>query len=103
MATIGFLILMIIGFLAEPLVIKKFIGRSKLIVEYYYYIFPFAFGMLFFAVIEGYCWAIHQSVMSNFLKETLLRLFTLIGIVLFYTKLISYHNFILLFRCKWLL
>ena len=68
-ATIGFGILLLLGFLLEPLVIQKFSQRSKLIVDYYHFIFPFVFGMLFFAVLEGYCWAIHESVFSTFLKE----------------------------------
>ena len=42
-ATIGFGILLLLGFLLEPLVIQKFSQRSKLIVDYYHFIFPFVF------------------------------------------------------------
>lgn len=96
-ATIGFGILLLLGFLLEPLVIQKFSQRSKLIVDYYHFIFPFVFGMLFFAVLEGYCWAIHESVFSTFLKETVLRVCTLVFILLFYFKFINYHTFFILF------
>jgi O-antigen/teichoic acid export membrane protein len=94
---IGFALVIIIGYLLEPLVIRKFSERSLLIVEYYYYIFPFALGMLLFAIFEGYCWALQKTIVPNFLKETALRLVTTIFIVLYYFNYINYHTFIVLF------
>lgn len=94
---IGFLLVLLLGIFFEPLVVRKFSERSLLIVEYYYYIFPFAFGMLLFSIFEGYCWALQKTIVPNFLKETALRLVTTIFILLFYFKYISYHAFIVLF------
>lgn len=94
---IGFLLVLLLGIFFEPLVVRKFSERSLLIVEYYYYIFPFAFGMLLFSIFEGYCWALQKTIVPNFLKETALRLVTTVFIVLYYFKYISYHTFIVLF------
>lgn len=94
---IGFLLVLIVGYLLEPLVIRKFSARSILLVEYYYYIFPFALGMLLFSIFEGYCWALQKTIIPNFLKETGLRLITTVFIVLYYFHYISYHTFIVLF------
>ncbi len=94
---VGFTIVLIGGYLIEPLIVRKFTERSKLIVEYYHFIFPFAFGMLIFSVFEAYYWALHKTIIPNFLKETGLRILTLVLILLYYFGLISYHTFIQLF------
>ena len=101
-ALFGFILILIAGFYFEPLFIKQFSVRSKLIVDYYYWMFPFAMGMLFFSVIEGFCWGIQKTVISNFLKETGLRIFTLGLILLFYFKLISFDSFIKIFAFLYL-
>jgi len=96
-ALIGFILVMIAGWYFEPLIARKYTLRSKLIVDYYYWIFPFAAGMLFFSVIEGFCWAVQKTIASNFLKETVLRFITTIFILLFYFKFIDFTTFIHLF------
>ncbi|MCX6205318.1 MAG: polysaccharide biosynthesis C-terminal domain-containing protein [Bacteroidetes bacterium] len=101
-ALFGFILILIAGFYFEPLFVKQFSVRSKLIVDYYYWMFPFAMGMLFFSVIEGFCWGIQKTVISNFLKETGLRIFTLILILLFYFKWITFDSFIKIFAFLYL-
>ncbi len=101
-ALFGFLLILIAGFYFEPLFVNQFSVRSKLIVDYYYWMFPFAMGMLFFSVIEGFCWGIQKTVISNFLKETGLRIFTLGLILLFYFKIISFDLFIKIFAFLYL-
>lgn len=101
-AVIGFIIVLASGLIFQPYFVKKFIERSPLIVQYYYWMFPFAMGMLFFSVIEGFCWALQLSVISNFLKETVFRIITCILILLFYFKLISFQVFIYLFAFQFL-
>lgn len=99
---IGFIIVIISGFVFQPYFVKKFIEKSPLIIDYYYWMFPFAMGMLFFSVIEGFSWALQLSVISNFLKETFLRVITSILIGLFYFKLIDFQIFIYLFAFQYL-
>ncbi len=99
---LGFLLVLACGFYFEPLMVRKFNARSRLVVDYYYWIFPFAFGMLMFSVIESFCWALHKSVISNFLKETGLRILTSILILLFFFKVISFRHFIYLFSFQYL-
>lgn len=99
---IGFIIVLVSGLVFQPYFVKKFIDRSPLIVEYYYWMFPFAMGMLFFSVLEGFSWALQLSVVSNFLKETIFRSLICILILLFYLKLISFQVFIYLFAFQYL-
>jgi len=96
-ALIGLVLLILVGYILEPLVIRKYSERSILIVDYYFWVFPFAIGLLFFSVVEAYSWALKKTVLSNFLKETALRIITLVFILLFYFRVISFDTFIKLF------
>ncbi len=100
---IGFLLFCIVGYLIKPYFIKQYIVRSKLIVDYFPLLFVFSFGALIFAILESYCWAIHKSVVSNFLKETALRFLSLILILFFYFKFFSFDIFIHLFSYQFFL
>lgn len=99
---IGFLLVLLGGWYFEPLFIRKFTANSHLVVDYYFWLFPFAMGMLFFSVIESFCWAVQKSVISNFLKETGLRLLTTVIILLYYFKLITFPVFVYLFAFQYL-
>ena len=99
---IGFLLVLVGGYLLEPLVVKKYIQRAPLILKYYYLIFPFGFGMLFFSVLESFCWSLQKTVFANFLKETGMRIIVLILVVLFMAKMVSFDTFIKLFTFLYL-
>ncbi|MBY0481225.1 MAG: oligosaccharide flippase family protein [Chitinophagaceae bacterium] len=101
-ALFGFLLVLIAGFYFQPFFVAQFSVRSKLIIDYYYWMFPFALGMLLFSVIEGFCWGIQKTIISNFLKETGLRIFTFALILCFYFKLISFDVFIKIFAFLYL-
>lgn len=101
-AFIGFIVLVILGLVFEPIVVRKFSERSALFVQYYHWIFPFAFGMLFFSMLEGYAWALQKTVVSNFLKETGLRLITTIIISLNLFGIINFTQFVQLFAFMYL-
>lgn len=101
-AVVGFLLILLGGWIAEPFFIRKFIRNSKLILEYYHWLFPFTMGMLFWSVLESYSWAVQKPIMSNFLKETGMRIITLILLLLFCFHIISFTLFIYLFSFQYL-
>ena len=94
---IGFLFVLVAGFVFKDLVIKKYITNAPEIVTYYQWIFPLGFGLLLFTLLEAWAWQIHKSVFTNFLKELGWRLFTTVLIVFFAFDLISFDLFIKLF------
>jgi O-antigen/teichoic acid export membrane protein len=96
-AFVGFLLVLLAGLIFQPIFVKQFSEKSKLIIDFYWWLFPFALGQLLFSVTESFAWAVQKTILSNFLKETLLRIVTLLLIVLFYFKLISFDVFIYLF------
>lgn len=99
---IGFLLVLIGGIVFQPLVVKKFIENSKLFVDYYYYVFPFALGILMFALLEGYSAVLQKTILSNFLRETGLRILTLLLIGAYYCKLLNFSGFVVIFSLLYL-
>src|SRR5260221_2877706 len=96
--TIGFILVIIAGILFKGLIIKKYGTNSPEIVTYYRWIFPLGFGLTIYTIFEAYTWQLHKSVLTNFLKEVLWRLFITVLIILFITGIIrNFDLFIKLF------
>ncbi|MFY7965063.1 MAG: lipopolysaccharide biosynthesis protein [Chitinophagaceae bacterium] len=104
---IGFSIFCAVGYFIKPIFVRKYSGNSPLVVDYYPYLFVFAFGMLLFSVFESLSFVRHRSIVSNFLKETALRLMTVLLLVVFYflkqTQSMSFDTFISLYSMQMLL
>ena len=66
---IGFFLVTLTGIVFQPFVVRKFGERSPLFLDFYYLIYPFSLGYLFFAVLEGYSWALQKTVVTNALKR----------------------------------
>ncbi len=99
----GFLLILFLGWYFEPRFVHFYAVKSELIVVYYFWMIPFAVGLLLFSVLEGFAWALHKSVLSNFLKETFLRIITSVLIMLFYFRVIDFSMFIRLFAFQFLI
>lgn len=83
-----FIFVMIAGFVFKSFVIKKFGTNSPELVYYYYWLFPFGFGLSIYSILEAFTWQLRKSVVTNFLKEILFRLLATILILLFFLKII---------------
>ena len=101
---VGFLLVMSAGFIFKDLVIKKYGTNSPQFITYYYWIFPFGFGLTIFSLMEAYAWQVKKSVLTNFLREVQFRLFTTILIVLSLTGIIkNFDLFIKLYAVTYIL
>jgi O-antigen/teichoic acid export membrane protein len=85
----GFLFVMINGIVFKDFVIGRYIRTSPEIVKYYYYLFPFGFGLTIYSVLEAFAWQLKKTVLTNFLREIAFRLLLTILIVLSLSKIIS--------------
>ena len=88
-STAGFSLVVIAGFLLKDLVIRKYVTNAPELIKYYYWLFPFGFGLMLFTVLEAYSWQEKKSVLTNFLREVLFRAFTTVLIVLFIQGIIT--------------
>jgi O-antigen/teichoic acid export membrane protein len=96
--TIGFILLVIAGYIFDGWIIRKMGGKSTLFnKENYFFLFPATFFWLLFIWLEAFAWGLKKTVTPNFLKETLVRLLTTVLIVLFAFHHISFHLFMWLF------
>ncbi|MBP6431846.1 MAG: lipopolysaccharide biosynthesis protein [Ferruginibacter sp.] len=98
-SVIGFLLFLTGGIVFKSFFERKFFVNSRILVDYYYWIYPFGFSLLIFGILESYCWSLKRTVISNFLRETALRLLTSALIILFIFRMISFDTFIKLFAC----
>lgn len=85
---IGFAVVSFFGWVFEDLVVRKYSLNSKLFVQYYYWVYPLALGLMVYNILEAYAWSLHKSIFTSFLKEFQWRLFTTILIILFIYKII---------------
>lgn len=98
LSIIGFILVATGGWVFKDLVIRKFGANSPELVTYYNWVFPMGFGVVLFATLEAYGWAVHKSVFTNFLKEILWRVIVLFLILLFIIHIISgFDGFIKLY------
>ena len=79
---VGFALVMLSGFFFKNLVIRKFGGNSADLVKYYYWVFPFGFGLTLYSLLEAYAWQLKKSVLTNYLREIQWRFYTTVLIIL---------------------
>ena len=70
----GFLFVMVNGIVFKDFVIDRYIRTSPEIVKYYYYLFPFGFGLTIYSILEAFAWQLKKTVLTNFLREIAFRL-----------------------------
>ena len=101
---IGFVFIVLNGIIFKDFVIRKYGTNSPDFVKYYYWIFPFGFGLTVYSLLEAFAWQLRKSVLTNFLKEVQFRAFITILIVLSATSVIkNFGLFIKLFSFTYLI
>lgn len=96
----GFGIMAVLTIIFKSLIIRKFEGNSPLFIHYFYLIYPFTFFILLYSLYERIAWSRQFTVTSNFLRETGVRLFTLIIILLLLLNWLNYNQFIILYSLQ---
>lgn len=100
---IGFVLVLAGGLIFKGLVNQAY-ANSPQVITYYYWLFPFGFGMTLFSILEAYGWSTHHSVMTNFLRELLFRLFiTALFALMALGVLTSFDQFVHLYSFSFLL
>ncbi|MFN2457392.1 MAG: lipopolysaccharide biosynthesis protein [Chitinophagaceae bacterium] len=101
---VGFLFVIAAGVGFKNILIDKVFNNSPELLQYYYWLFPFGFGLTLFVVLEAYAWQQRKAILSNFLKEVLFRIFITVLIVLTTYQVISgFDAFIKLYAFLYIL
>jgi O-antigen/teichoic acid export membrane protein len=85
----AFIFVVVSGIVFKDFVIRKYSEHSPEVVYYYYWLFPFGFGLSIYSILEAFAWQLRKSVFTSFLKEILFRLFATILIVLMFVHVIK--------------
>lgn len=100
----GFLIIVFSGLVFKGYVVRKYGTTSPDFVRYYYWIFPFGFGLTIYSLLEAFAWQLKKSVLTNFLREVQFRAFITLLIVLSFTGIIKdFDLFIKLFALTYIM
>jgi O-antigen/teichoic acid export membrane protein len=100
----GFAGVVIAGLAGKQWVIRNFGPNSADLVTYYYWIFPFGFGLTLYSLLEAYSLHLNKTILTTFLREVLFRFFTTILIGLSITGLLtSFDIFIKIYSFTYLI
>ncbi len=100
----GFVVVLVGGLLFKGVVIRKFGEQSPDIVKYYYWIFPFGFGLSFYSLLEAYAWQLKRSILTTYFREVQFRLYTILLVALFYFGILkSFDIFVKLYAFSYIL
>ncbi|RYZ15409.1 MAG: lipopolysaccharide biosynthesis protein, partial [Sphingobacteriales bacterium] len=80
------------GLIFKTLVVGWYAENSPLLLTYYYWLFPFGFGLTIYSLLEAFTWQLKKTVLANFLREIVFRLLTTVLIVLSYVGIIKYFD-----------
>jgi O-antigen/teichoic acid export membrane protein len=96
---VGFFVLTVFFILFKDSVVAHYRNEkgASLLVKYYYYLVPVSFLTTIYVVLESIGSTIFKNVLSSFLREIFLRVFTLISILLIAASLINYHDFLMIY------
>ncbi len=100
----GFIMVMLGGYVFKDLVVQKYATNSPELVTYFYWIFPFGFGLTVYSLVEAFAWQFNKTVLTNFLREILFRLLTTLLILFTFTGIItSFDVFIKIFAFTYII
>ncbi|MGF1669605.1 MAG: lipopolysaccharide biosynthesis protein [Balneolaceae bacterium] len=93
----GFLLFAAIYWFFRDFIISYYADESPLFVEFYIWVLPITFFMLYFEILNTYLRSLRDSVTGSIASDIILRLITIIILILYFFELISFQTFILLF------
>lgn len=92
---VGVLVFSIIAVLLKAQISDYYSVKSKLFVDYYYWIIPVGIANVFFILFENYLRGLYKNLISVFSYDVLLRGLTLVAILLYGFKWINFQAFII--------
>ncbi|MDD3740959.1 MAG: polysaccharide biosynthesis C-terminal domain-containing protein [Bacteroidales bacterium] len=95
--TLGFLICSGAYYILKPNLISENIDKSPLFAEYVYLLIPLIFITIFHLLIDTYNRILFNASFGLFVKEFLLRILNLGGILLFWFGVFDFHDFIIFY------
>ncbi|HMB98872.1 MAG TPA: oligosaccharide flippase family protein, partial [Balneolaceae bacterium] len=90
---LGFVAFLLLYVIFEDFILSYYEERSVLYIEYYFYLVPLVFAVLFFEVLNSYARALKDSVTGSLLNEVLIRMVIIFFLVIHYFEWITFPQF----------
>lgn len=97
----GFLLFGLLFWLFRDLLIGYYIDQSPLFVEYYLWVLPITFFLLYFEVLNSYLRSLRDSTSGSLVNEVLQRIFVILFLGLYFFEWINFSTFVLLFAISY--
>lgn len=93
---IGFVVFTLLFLIFKDVIINQYKAKlgASLLIKYFYYLIPLAFLTMVYGILESLAITVFKNVLSSFLREVILRLFTLISVWLIAASIVNYHDFL---------
>ncbi len=98
---ITFLLFTIILIVGKDQIQGWFIEKSPMIVDYYYFIIPLIFFIVYLRVFESYIRTLFRITVPKLIKEVVLKIVTSVIIVIFFIQWVDFNNLAILFVCSY--
>ena len=92
---VGIVVFTILVVLLKGQVSNLYINQSPLFIDYYYWFIPIGLSYAFYSFFEAYLKALYITVISVFAWEIMVRVTVTVLLVLFFTGVISFHQFVI--------
>lgn len=99
---IGCLLFIVAAIVFKDFIARKYEKNSPLFVSHYYLIFPYTICYTALLVLEGFCWTLKKTIVTNIARELIYRATNSVIILLYVFKIISIETFLLLFSLAYL-
>ena len=97
LSLLGFLIVTLFFFIFQSTIINHYTENSPLLVEYALYIIPLGFATMLYSLLDGYLRSLMKTIVPAFVNEIILRLLITICISLYALKLVTFHEFVIIY------
>jgi len=98
---IGFLLFGLLFWLFQDLLVEFYIDQAPLFVEYYLWVLPITFFLLYFEVFNSYLRSLRDSTSGSIVNEILQRIFVIVFLAIYFFGLIDFSTFLLLFAISY--
>lgn len=96
-STVGFILCWLVFYLFREQIMEHNMEKSKLLVDYLFYLMPLTFFTIFFTLFDNYLRACYSSVIGSFTKEFLQRILILAVLAAYFFGVINFPLFVLLY------
>jgi len=100
---LGYLLFLLFAWIFHDLIVRKFSGNSKMLIDYFYALYPLTLCILVYNMLEGFSWGLHKTIASNFWKEAGLRMISTVILVFFGITQLDFKLYIDLFSVPYAL